>query len=162
MCREIDLDGDIDKRDYGFLLAAVRSIGCVICDSGFEASDALHQDFLEWTLNLTDRSDNELCAIATWALGDLGVPPEVVRTRLTELLQSTRRKADHELTTCRSIAFRMLAKVDRKAASDFVSSDACKEYLASMDHWLTEYPNNLERRAELLAEVAWLHNNEDR
>jgi len=81
MCREIDLYSEIEKRDYGFLLGAVRSIGCVVNAMGYDPSIDLHHEFVQWTLQLTDHSDNELCAIGTWALGDLGTPPESVRSR---------------------------------------------------------------------------------
>ncbi|WP_430451002.1 hypothetical protein [Rhodopirellula europaea] len=160
LCREIDLNGELDQAEYGFLLSAVRSIGCVIHSIGFDPTDDLHVEFVDWTIALTHCSDNELRAIGIWTLGDLEIPPESVRERLIELVGSDRYGNDHEQTTCRSIAFRMLARVSQKSAAEFVGTEACNEYLQSMDLWLrrnAERPNgHYDHGPELEAEVAWL------
>ncbi|QDV87420.1 hypothetical protein TBK1r_64500 [Stieleria magnilauensis] len=160
LCREIDLDGELDQAELGFLLSAVRSIGCVINSIGFDPTDDLHVEFVDWTISLTHCSNNEVRAISIWTLGDLGIPPQSVHERLIDLVRSDRFSNDHELTTCRSIAFRMLARVSRESAANFVSTEACKEYIQSMDLWLhrnAERPNgHYDRGPELEAEIAWL------
>ena len=160
LCREVDLNVKLDQADYGFLLSAARSIGCVIHSTGFDPSDDLHVEFVDWTLSLTHRSDNELRAIGVWTLGDVGIPPESVRRRLVDLVGSGRLSNDHEVTTCRSIAFRMLARVSQKSAEEFVGTEACNEYLQSMDLWLrrnAERPHGqYDCGPELEAEVAWM------
>ncbi|WP_182871495.1 hypothetical protein [Stieleria mannarensis] len=160
LCREVVVDGELSKVEYGFLLSAVRSIGCVINSIDFDARDELHTEFVDWAIALTYSADNELRAIGIWTLGDLGVPPECVRERLIDLVGSERYANDHDHTTSRSIAFRMLARVSRETAAKFIGTEACKEYLQSMNFWLrrnAERPTgHYDHGPALEAEVAWL------
>jgi hypothetical protein len=68
-------------------------------------------------------------------LGEFGVPPEKSGLQLQAIVMTERRIDDYPIVTCRSVAFRMLAKINRAAAAVLVGTPACQEYLDSVDYW---------------------------
>lgn len=70
------------------------------------------------------------------------------------------RKREPTHATIRSVAFRMLARAVRVGAKELVDSDACKEYLASVENWLRELESKGQAGNESyrlhLEESAWL------
>ncbi|WP_145384869.1 hypothetical protein [Stieleria neptunia] len=161
MCGDVLALRDPTPADYGFILSGMRSVGAVLNAYGYDSSEAMHKQIIDWTLDLSKNADNELRATAIWVLGEIGVPPHVVQERLVDILLGGLLKGDHEIATCRSIAFRMLARIDRESASRYLDSAACKEYITSMEHWLNQNAKrpegNYDRGPELEAERVHSH-----
>lgn len=160
-CKSLDLTKkEFDKCEDMLLLSGTRAIAQIVRAVGYDDADQLHRDVSTWIDGLTRFATAKIRGIGVWGLGDLGSPPECVSNRLTDLVMEQRLHDDYEVITCRGIAFRMLARVDRPAASRFVDTPACKEYLSATRKWRADlvqrYPHSTNRLAELDAESAWL------
>lgn len=113
-----------------------RSMGTLVRCEGY--TPGLHDSILSWLLDLTDSPQPLLAELATWGLGDFGVPPDAVRMRLLAMARGPLRDSEPEHATIRSVAFRMLARTSRADAELLRDSPAATEYLQSVDHWIEE------------------------
>lgn len=160
-CKQIDLTkADFDKCEDILLISGTRAISQILRAVGYNSSDHLHRDVFTWIDGLARFRTAKVRSIGIWGLGDLGVPPQCVSYRLIVLASGQRLEDDSKIITCRGMAFRMLARIDRRAASKLVDTPACLEYLSATKKWradlVQKYPDNTDRLAELDAESAWL------
>jgi len=160
-CKSVDLSQPaLNKLEETLVGYGALSLGTITNAYGFNDADALHTDILRWLLALTYSRHVQVAACGIYGLGELHCLPVAAHERLTELVASERRPDDHGIITCRSIAFRVLAKTDRHSAKSFVDSHACEEYLQAIDHWISDYrrsnPDNLARCNEIEQESQWL------
>lgn len=160
-CKQLDLTkADFDKCEDILLLSGTRAIATIIHDVGYDETVAIHRYVLHWADGLSRFRTAKIRMVGIWGLGDLGVPPDIVRTRLHELATEEKLSDDSDVITCRGMAFRMLARVDRCAASKLIETSACGEYLDATELWRAEslenYPENTKRVAALDAEAGWL------
>ena len=144
------------ERYDDFLLNALRATAVLIKKRGFDPNDSLHSDALDWIVSSSVSENIEVAAGSIWALGDLGVPPSAVRDQLESLIVSdARRKNGDHPNTCRAVAFRMLARIDRETAFKYVGSAACREFRETVAYWLDKHPTWI---SKLRAESEWLEN----
>ncbi len=111
-------------------------MGTLVRCAGY--APGLHDAVLSWLLDLTDNPNPLLAELATWGLGDFGVPPDAVRLRLLALARGPLRETEPKHATIRSVAFRMLARTSRADAELLRDSPAATEYLQSVDNWIEE------------------------
>lgn len=139
-----------------------RSLAQIVSDIGFSASCQQHNAILDWLIALATETEPHLAELAVWGLGDIGIPPEIVRSELTRIAAGGSRQNEPKHATIRSVAFRMLARVARPDAELLVDSHACKEYLESVENWLRELEENGRKGTESyrlhIEESAWLRN----
>ena len=160
-CKAVDLSQPaLNKLEETLVGYGALSLGTIINAYGFDDTNALHADVLDWLTGLTYSPHVQIAAYGIYGLGELQPFPIVATDRLTELAGSDRRADDHGTITCRAIAFRVLAKADRELAMPYVDSPACEEYLHAIDHWIADYrrsnPDNLARCNEIEKESLWL------
>jgi len=129
---------ELTKIEQNLVGCGARSLGTIVNAVGFNNADELHAEILNWLLQLTSCNHVQIAAYGIYGIGDLGIPPEAIRHRLEELIRGERRDDDHDVITCRAIAFRCLATNNRDFAQPFVELPACAEFLSAVDHWLTE------------------------
>ena len=153
-------DQTAEKYDQ-FLGEALRATAFLVNRFGYDSSNSFHREAEDWIVQSSVSENIEVAAMAIWALGDLGIPPLSVRDQLKQLIESAPRKGpgqpDHP-NTCRAIAFRMLARIDRESAYRYIDSPACREFQEALSCWMDEYPENINRRRELYSETEWLRN----
>lgn len=125
-----------DIRTAEVVARGSRSMGTLVRCEGY--APGLHDSILSWLLDLTNDPRPLLAELATWGLGDFGVPPGTVRMRLLAIAKEPLRDAEPEHATIRSVAFRMLARVSRADAELLHDSPAATEYLQSVDRWIRE------------------------
>ena len=160
-CKQLDLsNSEFDKCEEVLLLSGTRAIAQIIRAVGFDDTLQLHRDVFAWIDGLVRCQTAKIRGTGIWGLGDLGVPPDCVPERLVELTTGDRLPDDFANISCRGMAFRMLARIDRDLASRYVDTQACNEYLAAAKGWRAELisknPDNKDRLAEFDAESAWL------
>jgi len=156
-CQAVDLaNSKLAKIEENLVGRGARSLATIVNAVGYDESDSLHRAVVDWLLHLTYNQHIQIAAYGIHAIGDLGIPPEAIRCRLEELIVADRRADDHGVITCRAIAFRSLAGINRALARPYVESPACAEFISAIDHWKSEYPDNIRRRDELIDEIAWL------
>ena len=154
---------DPTAKDYDlFLNSALRSTAVLINKRGYDPNESLHCDALQWFLSSSVSDNIEIAASSIWALGDLGIPPYEVRDQLEMLIQTdARTKNDDNPNTCRAVAFRMLARLDRETAGKYIDSAASREFQNAIAYWLehyrVNYPTNDNVPRNLRAESEWLH-----
>ena len=138
-CGRIDPNRPVMSCYEAWLLSSgAMSFGSVLNAVGFDESDSLHCDALDWLLRLSHAQNPEPVAGSIYGLERVGIPPIEVRNRLCELVVAERRCHDHPVVTARALAFRALSRIDRRTAQAYVVSAACREYLACIDHWIGE------------------------
>ena len=146
--------------DYTIVLYATRSTGAILHATGFNENDKLHERGCRWIHSVADSNDVNAAAIGIWALGDLGTPPTGTVDRLVECIHTDDRFDPSGVHSIRSIAFRMLAGIDRPRASALVDTLACREHMAAMSAWIADAQNrpdgHFDPGPELTTEVAWL------
>lgn len=160
-CKVLDLTrSSFGKYEDILLLCGTRAIAQIVRAVGYRCDEPLHCDVLSWIEGLTRFQTARVRNAGLWGLGDLGTPPESVLRRLIELIDGKLLDDEDETITCRGQAFRMLARVSRRAASERVDTPACFEYIEATKKWradwITKYPNNTKRLSEIDAESAWL------
>ncbi|QDV70856.1 hypothetical protein Poly24_45890 [Rosistilla carotiformis] len=156
----LDLPSQTDTRERGFVLYATRSTGTILNAAGFDHDDQLHVRGCRWINSVTDCDDIDIAAIGIWAIGDLGTPPQSTVDRLLNCVQHDDRFDPSGLHSLRSIAFRMLARVDRALASNLTDTLACNEYASAMSAWIAAAKarpaGHYDHGPELKAKPAWL------
>jgi len=160
-CKQLDLSKNaFDKCEGMLLFSGTRAIAQIVRAVGYNDADQLHRDVFAWIDFLARFHTAEIRTVGIWGLGDLGIPPQFVSSRLVELATEQTLPDEVDIITCRGIAFRMLARIDRDTASKLVDTPACNEYLSATKMWradfIRKYPDNTERLFELDAESAWL------
>ncbi|QDT67965.1 hypothetical protein MalM25_08740 [Planctomycetes bacterium MalM25] len=158
-CSRVDLDRTILCWDEAMLLCSVAmSTGAILNAVGFDHSDSLHSDALDWLLALSRAQHPEPVGGAIYGLERVGIPPIEVRDRLCELVVAERSARDYPVVTTRAVAFRVLSRIDRTTAQDYVASAACREYLACIDHWVEQLSPDRKAacREDLRRESQWL------
>ena len=145
-----------------FISNALRAAGALVNSFGYDSNDSVHAEVVNWIFESNESDNIEIAASSIWALGDLGVPPSSVQNRLEMLITSPPRRKPDNPNTCRAVAFRMLARLDREAAREYVDSPACTEFREAVSSWFdyykTKYPNNNNIPQELYYETEWLEN----
>jgi hypothetical protein len=156
-CKAVDLtQTELSKIEENLVGCGARTLAAIVNGVGYDESDPLHHAVADWLLHLTNNQHVQIAAYSIYAIGDLGIPPEAIRCRLEELINTDLRADDHGVITCRAIAFRCLAGINRALARPYVDSHACAEFISAIDHWSTQYPDNIRRRNELIDEIDWL------
>ena len=137
--------------------ASLRTIGLGLHVSTFDQSCRLHTDCLHLISRFTQDQNVELAAFAIWALGDVGIPPIIVRDRLIELVKAPARSASGKTGTCRAVAFRMLARHDKDSANTFRDAPVFREFVQMLldfrQHKSERYPDNKDLVNEIDAEL---------
>ncbi|WP_145173293.1 hypothetical protein [Rubripirellula lacrimiformis] len=165
LCERFDHQSRLTDREESFILYGARSSGRIVHSVGYSDRESLHQRVANWIMSLVDSPNIQVAAAGTWGMGELGVPPASISKRLHELIGSDERFDATGKHSLRSIAFRMLARIDRDAAAQLVESTACHEYIADVRQWIAASrarpANHYDREPELLAEAGWLLTDED-
>lgn len=165
LCDRLNLPSQTPPRERGFVLYATRSTGAILNAAGFDDGDPLHVRGVRWIHSIAVNDDINIAAIGIWALGDLRAPPASPIELLLTCVHDDERFDSPGVHSIRSIAFRMLARVDRSLASTLVDSIACKEHAAAMSTWIDAARNrpagHYDHGPELTAEFAWLLAKED-
>jgi len=160
LCDPLDLPSQTESRERGFVLYATRSTGAILNASGFDDGNQLHVRGCQWIHSVADCDDINIAAIGIWALGDLGSPPISTIERLLSCIHDDKRFDSSGVHSFRSIAFRMLARVDRSLASTLIDTLACKEYASTMSVWISAAKlrpdGHYDHGPDLTAESAWL------
>lgn len=158
-CGRVDPNRALMCCDEAMLLSSgAMSTGAILNAVGFDQSDSLHRDALDWLLNLSRARNPEAVAGAIYGLERVGIPPIEVLDRLRELMDAERSDLDHPVVTARALAFRVLSRIDRSTAKAHVASAACREYLACIRYWVDESPRDLKAKCgdDLRRESQWL------
>ena len=152
---------DPNAKGYeNFISSSLRAAGAMVNSFGYDSTDRVHVEVADWIFESNDSVSIEIAASSIWALWDLGIPPLAVRNQLENLISSPPRKKPDNPNTCRAIAFRMLARLDREAARKFIGSPACTEFREAVSKWFDDYkinfPANQNIPQELYYETEWL------
>lgn len=153
-CQAIDLKKEsIDKYEDGLLGFGALSLGEVLHDYGFDASNPFHIQILDWLVETTDCKHLNIAANAIWGLGLLASNHDKAVRCLTLIIESEVRDNERPELTLRGMALRMLARIDRDLAIPYRSSNPWKELLQWNDHMqrdqISEY---------LCMELGWMYN----
>ncbi len=136
-CRAIDLTASgLDKFKIALLGFGALTLGDVVRQIGFDPSISFHIDVLNHIVELATCENTDVSAYAINGLGCLGSTHPTAIGCLKGIIVSQVRPDDHSIVTRRALAFRMLAKLDQSMASQFRETDACREYLNTIDSWL--------------------------
>lgn len=127
---------DTDIRTVKVVAYGSRSLGTLVRCVGYKPS--FHDSILSWLLDLSDNPLPLLAELAVIGLGDFGVPPDTVRTRLFDIANGPLRYDEPKHATIRSVAFKNLARISRTDAELLRDSPAAMEYLQSVDNWIRE------------------------
>lgn len=152
-CQAIDLKKEfIDKYEDGLLGYGALSMGEVIHDYGFEASNPLHMQILDWLVETTHCQHLNVAANAIWGLGLLASNHDKAVRCLTLIIESDLRDNERHEISLRAIALRMLARIDRNLAIPYRSSNSWEELLRWNDNMqrnqISEY---------LCKELSWMY-----
>ena len=154
-CRAIDLTAnELDRFQIALLGLGAMTLGDCIRQIGFDTNSSFHIDAMHFIIELTQCKNTEVAAYAINGLGCLGsAHPDAIGC-LKDIALSQKRTDDHGIVTCRAIAFRMLAQIDRSLAAPFRDSLACQEYLNAVDRWLQTESSGVQQ--QLVEESKWL------
>lgn len=159
VCKSVNLPcRQLSQIEEKLLERGARAVVKIINAVGYDEAEPLHREVLDWLANISESQSSYVAASATWAIGDLQAPPGKVVSQLEKLIASERRPDENRAITCRGIAFRILARLDRARASRFVDTPACKEYLNAIEIWTADHgAYDRSVREELTREAAWLN-----
>ena len=137
---------------------SLRTIGMALKTYFADANDALYKTCFDIISDYADAENVDLSSLAIWALGDVGVPPELVSTRLIELIDSPPKSSPDRTGTCRAVAFRMLARNDVDAAAAYRNHPAFDEFTQMLidirRRSLERYPDNKKLVTQVDSELA--------
>ena len=119
-----------------FMLSALRTAAVLVNRVGYDPNSDLHDEALNWIFESSVSDCIETAAGAIWALGDWGTPPISVRDQLERLVVSEARSNGETPNTCRALALRMLARLDREIALNYIDSPASDELRTAISYWL--------------------------
>jgi len=141
-CKELDLTSNLDMWEDRLFQGGARGLGTVLNAAGFDDSDRLHRDVLNWIVGVTRIPIAKIRAIGTWGLADIGIPPQAVMDRIIELLDEEPPNDDVHVATCRGTAFRMLVRLDWTVASSFIGHPSCNDHVSALRSWRSAILNN--------------------
>ncbi|TWU18250.1 hypothetical protein [Allorhodopirellula heiligendammensis] len=152
-CKELDLTSDLDMWEDRLFQGGTRGLGTVLNAAGFDDSDPLHRDVLNWIVGVTRIPVAKIRAIGTWGLADIGIPPQAVMDRLIELLAEEPPSDDVNVATCRGTAYRMLVRLDWTVASSFIGHAACNDHLSALRSWRSAMLDNPSPDTRRISEI---------
>lgn len=141
-CQELDLTSDLDVWEDRLFQGGTRGLGTALNAAGFDDSDPLHRDVLNWIVGVTRIPVAKIRAIGTWGLADIGIPPQAVMDRSIELLHEEPPSDDVNVATCRGTAFRMLTRLEWSVASSFIGHPACDDHVSALRSWRSAMMNS--------------------
>ncbi|QDV41103.1 hypothetical protein Enr13x_09410 [Stieleria neptunia] len=156
ICDGIDIDSDVSELEHWITFYAARASGRIVQSIGYDVGNQLHKRVFDWIERLALHRNPERAIGGIWGLADLGTPPAATVDLLVELtLTDTRRDPTGE-HTARSVAFRMLARIDRTAAVRYADTDAGREFIANVRRWSEDNPERATGPNGILTEAGWL------
>jgi hypothetical protein len=157
ICRYTDiLKENKTKHEQTFLVMAARAMGEIINRVGFDDGKELHTGCVRWFDDLTRTGEMDSVFSGIWGFTDLGVPPQITIERLHQIAIGDGLKREPPQMSSRGLAFRSIAKLNRKLAETLIDSQCCREYLDGIDLWIAEREPNSRVQNELLEESQWL------
>ena len=160
ICETLGPDTLSDAHEESFVLNLVCSTGRIVCAAGYDEKNRLHRRGVDWIHRVVSSPDVNMSVMGVFALGDLGHPPTSTIEVLSELARNDCRFDPSGMHTLRSVAFRMLARMDQTTAAELIDSPACAEYVSDMRRWIAtadaRRQGNFDRGRELRSEIAWL------
>ena len=161
--KQVDVDaGEIEINYSNFVGEAAKTSAKLIRKIGCNDHSEFHRQVKNWILELNYCSELNAAAHSVSALGDLWTPPELVRTRLIDLVHVERRPDNkpENAGTIRGLAFRELTSRDREAARLLINTPARRDFEEfinyQLDYYRSKYPNNNNMPQRLWSEIAWL------
>ncbi|QEG01422.1 hypothetical protein Mal15_54980 [Stieleria maiorica] len=156
ICDEIDIDGELPELEHWITFYAARASGRIVHSIGYDGDDRLHKRVFDWIKRLALHRNVERAIGGIWGLADLGTPPAATIGLLVDLtLNDTRRDPTGE-HSARSVAFRMLARIDRAAAVHYADTHAGREFIADVYRWSEANPERAVGPNGILTEAGWL------
>jgi hypothetical protein len=153
-CKGVRLDRDLLSTDEQNLVecGAVKLafiIGCV----GLDPSKPVHLEVMRWLFDSVHSSNLGLAASAICALGFVGSDKENIVRCLQSVIRADLREVEHEYITLRALALRTLGRIDKKLASQYLSSEACFELRRASEYWQKDGPSEW-----VAKDLDWLSN----
>ena len=142
----------LPKYEEGLLRFGPLALGDIVGQAGFDNANPLHSEILDWLVQSACSPNLDLSAHAIWGLGLLRTTQPKAIDSLVSLIEGELREVEHELVTIRSIALRMLARIDVALALQYCRTDAWNELRRWYDHW--------KPMADLRDEFAWMFETE--
>lgn len=134
-CKAVDLSQPtLSRREQEFVGRGSMKIGSLIRKIGYTGCE-LHLDIADWLLALPLCRHSFVAAYGIHALAEHGTPPRQICDQLVEIARSPLRSDEHPHVTMRALAFRMLVRVDERAAEARVGLEACREYADAVAYW---------------------------
>lgn len=162
-CRAIDASKDLDRYEETLLGFGAMTLGGIITESGFNASDPLHDKILRWIIESTQSPNINVAGHSVYALGGLGRDSSAAREQLCAIANSDLRGDEHRDVSLRAVALRLVRRIDPALAATFVDAPAFDEYVHAVEHWIATNPSkNPEAQLELERELTWLGETKDR
>ncbi len=156
ICDGIDLDSNLSNREHWITFYAARASGRIVHSIGYDGDNRLHKRVFDWIERLALHRNIERAIGGIWGLADLGAPPTATIDLLADLtLTDTRRDPTGE-HSARSVAFRMLARIDREVAVRYADTDAGREFVADVRRWSEADPERAAGPNGILTEAGWL------
>ncbi|MEX1027584.1 MAG: hypothetical protein WD049_06200 [Candidatus Paceibacterota bacterium] len=155
-CSAVDLSqSTLSPRDEMFVGHGSMKIGRLVRQIGFDGSE-FHLELVNLLLTLPSCRHVGVAAYGIYALAEHGIPPLRIVDRLIEIASSPLRSDEHPRVTARSLAFRMLVRVDPSTAEALGNLEACREYADAVKHWMSDTNLSARTASELHAEREWL------
>lgn len=156
-CRSIDSNKELNRYELALLSLGVMALGSFVRRTGFDQNDLLHDSILRWILEAATSPNAEVVGHSIYALGTLGSSFQIARNRLIEMLSLERRENEHEHVSLRSLALRVLRRIDAEIVATFCDNCAFKEFAHAVNHWIsTDREMSAESQRELAEESAWI------
>lgn len=156
-CQAIDQYTELNRNEEALLGLGAITLGSLIAEAGFNEIDPLHDAILCWILESINSPSVSVAGHSVYALGRLSDESSVARERLCEIVISDLRGDEHEHVSLRSVALRLLRRIDPNLAATFVEAPAFEEYVHAVKHWTaTDALKNSDASPELQSELNWL------
>jgi hypothetical protein len=144
-------EAPLPKDEEGLLSFGPVALGYIVGQAGFDRANLFHTEILDWLVDSACSPNLVLSANAIWGLGLLRANQPKAVNCLVSVIEGELREIEHEFVTLRSIALRMLAKIDVALALQFRMTDAWKELQSAYRFWQIEKPID-----HLREEFAWM------
>ncbi|EMB15350.1 hypothetical protein [Rhodopirellula europaea] len=156
ICDGIDLDADLSTHKHWITFYAARASGRIVQAIGYDGEIDLHKRVFGWIARLASHQNIERAIGGIWGLADLGAPPSATVEMLVDFVLTDARRDPTGKHTARSVAFRMLARIDRELAIHYADSEACREFLADVRRWSGADPERAASPNGIFTEAGWL------
>jgi hypothetical protein len=155
--RKIDAEKVLDRFEETLLGTGAMTMGAIVGQIGFDSDDTLHQSIHNCIIDLTSSKNISVAAQAIYGLGNLESNDPKIMETLHKLVISKLRPDEHKHVTIRSLALRMLRRLDPQISAGYNRTPAFDEYRRAVAYWVDSGASgHAETQNELRIELDWL------